>query len=192
MRTVRSAPGQPAAGAAAGSPRTFTRSFSATADQVRDARRFLSQALGDCPLAGDALACLSELAANSVLHSNSRRPGGCFTVRARLHPAGLRVEVEDEGGPWQRGPGPEDQCGRGLVIVGALASDWSMAGDGTGRTVWFELGSRAGPGHVGRGPEHRLVIPLAGLRRGQHEVHVGDVADIGRVAGPGGQEPPDE
>ena len=143
MRTVRSAPGQPAAGAAAGSPRTFTRSFPATADRVSDARRFLAQALGDCPLAGDALACLSELAANSVLHSNSRRPGGCFTVRARLHPAGLRVEVEDEGGPWQRGPGPDDQCGRGLVIVGALASDWSVAGDGTSRTVWFELGSRA-------------------------------------------------
>jgi serine/threonine-protein kinase RsbW len=144
MRTARSVPGQPAAGgAAAGSPRTFTRSFPATADQVRDARRFLAQALGDCPLAGDALVCLSELAANSVRHSNSRRPGGCFTVRARVGPAGLRVEVEDEGGPWRRGSGPDEQCGRGLVIVGALASDWSMAGDGSGRTVWFELGAHA-------------------------------------------------
>jgi anti-sigma regulatory factor (Ser/Thr protein kinase) len=109
---------------------------------VGDARQFLARALGDCPLAGDALACLSELATNSVLHSNSRRPEGSFTVRARLCPAGLRVEVEDEGGPWQRRPGPDGQCGRGLVIVGALASDWSTAGDGTSRTVWFELGSR--------------------------------------------------
>jgi hypothetical protein len=56
MRTVRSAPGQPAAGQAAGPARTLTRSFRATADQVRDARRFLAQALGDGPLAGDALA----------------------------------------------------------------------------------------------------------------------------------------
>lgn len=143
MRTVRADPGQPAAGgASAGSPRTFTRSFPATADHVRDARQFLAQALGDCPLAGDALACLSELAANSVLHSNSRRPGGCFTVRARLFPAGLRVEVEDEGGPWQRTPGPDDACGRGLVIVGALASAWSITGDRTSRTVWFEIGPR--------------------------------------------------
>jgi anti-sigma regulatory factor (Ser/Thr protein kinase) len=142
MGTVRSAAGQPAGGGAAGSRRTFTRSFPATADQVRGARRFLAQALGDCPLAGDALVCLSELAANSVLHSKSRRPGGCFTVRARLGPGGLRVEVEDEGGPWRRRPGPGEQCGRGLAIVGALASEWSMAGDGTGRTVWFELGSR--------------------------------------------------
>jgi serine/threonine-protein kinase RsbW len=144
MRTVRSTPGQPAAGgASAGPPRTITRSFPATADHVRDARQFLAQALGDCPLAGDALACLSELAANSVLHSNSRRPGGCFTVRARLFPAGLRVEVEDEGGPWRRRPGSDDACGRGLVIVGALASAWSITGDGTSRTAWFEIGPRA-------------------------------------------------
>jgi anti-sigma regulatory factor (Ser/Thr protein kinase) len=152
MRTVRSVAGQPAGGGAAvGFPRIFTRSFRATADQVRDARRFLAQALGDCPLAGDALACLSELAANSVLHSNSRRPGGSFTVRARLQPAGLRVEVEDEGGPWQR-PGPDDQCGRGLAIVGALASDWSMAGDGISRTVWFEISAPALARTGGAGP----------------------------------------
>jgi anti-sigma regulatory factor (Ser/Thr protein kinase) len=143
MRTVRSAPGQPAAdGAAAGSTRAFARSFPATTAQVRDARQFLAQALGDCPLAGDALTCLSELAANSVLHSNSRRPGGCFTVRARLGPAGLRVEVEDEGGPWRRRPGQDDACGRGLMIVGALASAWSITGNGTRRTVWFELSPR--------------------------------------------------
>jgi anti-sigma regulatory factor (Ser/Thr protein kinase) len=152
MRTVRSAVDQPTAGgAAAVGPRIFTRSFRATADQVRDARRFLAQALGDCPLAGDALSCLSELAANSVLHSNSGRPGGSFTVRARLHPAGLRVEVEDEGGPWRR-PGPDDQCGRGLAIVGALASDWSMAGDGISRTVWFEISAPAPARTGGAGP----------------------------------------
>jgi serine/threonine-protein kinase RsbW len=120
--------------------RTFTRSFPATIGHVSDARQFLAQALGDWPLAGDALACLSELAANSVLHSNSGRPGGCFTVRASLRPAGLRVEVEDEGGSWQGRPGRGDQCGRGLVIVGALASAWPVTGDGTGRTVWFEMG----------------------------------------------------
>ena len=143
MRTVRSAPGQPAACTAAGSPPTFTRSFRATADQVRDARRFLAQALGDCPLAGDALACLSELAANSVLHSNSRRPGGTFTVRATIRMGLLRAEVEDGGGRWRprrRRPG---QHGRGLAIVGALATSWAVIGSGCGpRTVWFEMDCR--------------------------------------------------
>jgi serine/threonine-protein kinase RsbW len=134
-----SSPRTGTASAAATSPRTRTRSFRATTDQVREARRFLAQLLGDCPLAVDAVACLSELATNSVLHSNSRRPGGCFTVRASLRPAGLRVEVEDEGGPWGRRREPDDQCGRGFVIVGALSSDWSITGNETTRTAWFEM-----------------------------------------------------
>jgi anti-sigma regulatory factor (Ser/Thr protein kinase) len=156
---------------AAAPPRTGARSFRATADQVAEARQFLAQLLGDCPFAVDAVACLSELAANSVLHSNSRRPGGCFTVRASLRPAGLRVEVEDEGGPWGPRQEPDDECGRGFVIVGALSSDWSVTGDETSRIIWFELGSLPG---------------------GQHEVHLGDVADVGRVAGAGRPELLDE
>jgi anti-sigma regulatory factor (Ser/Thr protein kinase) len=131
--------GQCAAGSLA--PQTVTRSFRATADQVGHARQFLAQALGDWPLTGDALACLSELATNAVLHSRSRRPEGCFVVRADLRPAGLRVEVEDEGGPWQHRRGLDGQCGRGLAIVGALSSDWSITGDGTSRTIWFEIHS---------------------------------------------------
>jgi serine/threonine-protein kinase RsbW len=137
MRTV----GNTALPAAAAPPRTCTRSFRATADQVGEARRFLAQLLGDCPLTVDAVACLSELAANSVRHSSSRRPGGSFTVRASLRPAGLRVEVEDEGGTWGHRQGPDDECGRGFVIVGTLASDWSITGNETSRTIWFEISS---------------------------------------------------
>ena len=122
------------------SPRTWSRSFRATADQIREARHFLAGILRDSPVAGDALVCLSELATNSVRHSNSRRPGGYFAVHASLYPAVLRVGVEDEGGPWMYRHDRDDQRGRGLVIVGALSSDWFIVGDGTGaRTVWFEI-----------------------------------------------------
>jgi len=121
-------------------PRTCIRSFRGRPDQVREARRFLAQVLGDCPTAPDAVACLSELVTNSVLYSNSRRPKGRFIVRACLRPAGLRVEVEDEGGPWEHRQGHNDQRGRGLAIVDSLATDWSVSGDGTSRTVWFEIG----------------------------------------------------
>ena len=106
MGTVEgAAPGAPGRASAATGPRTCIRSFRASPDQVREARRFLAQVLGDCPTAMDAVACLSELVTNSVLYSNSRRPKGRFIVRACLRPAGVRVEVEDEGGPWkhQRG-----------------------------------------------------------------------------------------
>ena len=137
--------GAPGRAPVASGPRTCIRSFRASPDQVGEARRFLARVLGDCPTAPDAVACLSELVTNSVLYSNSRRPTGRIVVRACLRPAGLRVEVEDEGGPWEQRRGHSDQRGRGLAIVDALATDWSVSGDGTSRTVWFEMGENAPP-----------------------------------------------
>jgi two-component sensor histidine kinase len=141
--------GVPGSASAACGPRTCIRSFRASPDQVREARRFLAQVLGDCPTATDALACLSELVTNSILYSNSRRRGGRLVVRASLRPAGLRVEVEDEGGPWEHRPGRSDQRGRGLAIVDALSTDWSITGGGTSRTVWFEIGGNGPPAPKG-------------------------------------------
>ena len=138
---VAAPPGAPAAAA----PPTYERAFRAAPAQVREARRFLARILGDCPRARDALACLSELAANSVLHSSSRRPGGRFIVRASLRQAGLRVEVEDDGGAWEQWQERGDERGRGFVIVNALASDWSITGTEAGRVVWFEISSPARP-----------------------------------------------
>ena len=146
MGTVKGAArGAPGRAPAATGPRTCIRSFRASPDQVREARRFLAQVLGDCPTAPDAVACLSELVTNSVLYSNSRRPKGRIVVRACLRPAGVRVEVEDEGGPWEHRRGHNDQRGRGLAIVDALATDWSVSSDATSRTVWFEIGENAPP-----------------------------------------------
>jgi serine/threonine-protein kinase RsbW len=125
---------------AATSPRTWSRSFQATADQVREARQFLARVLDGSALAADALTCLSELATNSVLHSNSRRPGGSFAVHASLLSGVLRVEVEDEGGPWESRDASDGHGGRGLAIVDGLSSNWSISGGGSGaRTVWFEI-----------------------------------------------------
>ena len=119
---------------------TWSQSFPATPDQVHEARQFLRRLLGDWPHGDDALACLSELASNSVLHSNSRRPGGYFAVHVSLWPGMLRVAVEDEGGSWKHLHGGDDQRRRVLVIVERLASNWSVIGNGAGaRTVWFEI-----------------------------------------------------
>lgn len=62
---------------------TWSRTFPALPEQVREARRFLAAVLAsrDAP---DALLCLSELVTNAVVHSHSTQPGGTFTVRARL------------------------------------------------------------------------------------------------------------
>jgi hypothetical protein len=58
----------------------------------------------------------------------------------------LRVEVEDQGGPWrQPSTGWDSPRGRGLRIVAALSHAWGKTDDGAGyRTVWFEMSSDTG------------------------------------------------
>jgi anti-sigma regulatory factor (Ser/Thr protein kinase) len=133
-------------GPATAVPLAWSRVFAATPAQIREARRFLAGILADSPVADDAILCLSELAANAAIHSRSHMLGGHFTVRAEIrHGDRLRVEVEDQGGPWTRNgiqpePAHDGPHGRGLVIVGRLARDWGRSGDSeTGWTVWFEL-----------------------------------------------------
>ena len=124
---------------AAAAPPVTARVFAGDAGQVRAARRFVAGVLGGCPATGDALLCVSELATNAVLHSRSGRPGGRFTVRAMRQAGSVRVEVTDEGGPWGHERDGDGQSGRGLLIVGELASRWGRDDGGAGRTVWFEI-----------------------------------------------------
>ncbi len=120
---------------------TWARDFPGTADQVGRARRFLAGLLGDCPAADDAVLCLSEVAANAVLHSRSGRPGGRFAVRVTRAGCWLQVAVTDEGGPWAARPGG-DGSGRGLVIVRSIAGAVRIGDpgiDSPARTVTFEI-----------------------------------------------------
>lgn len=119
--------------------------FPAQPRYVREARAFLARILAESPVADDAVLCLSELAANAVLHSRSRQPGGSFTVRAQFDSARLRVEVCDHGGPWHTATrtSADGQNGRGLLIVSQLATRWGCEGHSqTGWNVWFEMESR--------------------------------------------------
>jgi anti-sigma regulatory factor (Ser/Thr protein kinase) len=87
-------------------------------------------------MADHVILCVSELAANAVLHSRSRLPGGTFTVRAKISPGDYAwIEAKDDGGPTS--PGIRDATGRhGLDIVRALATDWGIDGNHATRTVW--------------------------------------------------------
>lgn len=89
----------------------------------------------------DAVLVVSELVTNAIAHTASERIG----CRVRVDGRRLRIEVEDQNRgltlPAQCRPTPDDQGGRGLVLVGMLSSDWGVkdAPHGSGRIVWAEL-----------------------------------------------------
>jgi anti-sigma regulatory factor (Ser/Thr protein kinase) len=134
--------GLPATAAPAiASPLRSSITLPATASQVAEGRRFVASFVADPTLAVDAALCLSEVATNAVIHSNSRHAAGQFTVSAeRCGDGHLRIEVEDQGGRWMERAKAEGQQHRGLMIVSRLASAWGIEGDGCRRRkVWFEL-----------------------------------------------------
>jgi hypothetical protein len=55
---------------------------------------------------------------------------------------GLRVEIVDgraESLPRLRTPDDDDEGGRGLLLVSALARSWGSERLSAGKCVWFEL-----------------------------------------------------
>ena len=116
--------------------RTSEVTYPGAAEHIRAVRADLRPLLHNCPMADEVILCASELAANAALHSNSRLPGGTFTVRTEISPGHYaRIEIEDNGGPWT--PAIPDSTGHhGLDIVRALATDWGIDSGHTTRTTW--------------------------------------------------------
>jgi anti-sigma regulatory factor (Ser/Thr protein kinase) len=124
-------------------PRQLDVTYPGRADQIRLVRADLRTVLDDCRLADDVILCASELAANAVLHSRSRLPGGTFTVKVTVSDEGrIRIAVEDNGGLWVGGTPSLEVGHHGLDIIRALASDWGIDGDDAHRTVWAVLNQR--------------------------------------------------
>jgi two-component sensor histidine kinase len=114
---------------------TFTRIFRGEADQVSHARHEVTRNLEGCPAADDAALIISELVTNAVRHSRSGH--GMLTVHGERYPGYVWLEVSDAGGNWE--PGADNDGGRGLAIVAALAAEWGIYGDARGRTVWAKV-----------------------------------------------------
>ncbi|HUK72557.1 MAG TPA: ATP-binding protein [Streptosporangiaceae bacterium] len=117
------------------------RVFPGCHEQVAYARRFVARALDGCPVADEAVLCVSELATNTLLHTASGNGGG-FEVIVHLGESSVLVGVCDDGSdktPTTRTFDAISEDGRGLGMVALVADRWGQSGDEYGRTVWFEL-----------------------------------------------------
>jgi serine/threonine-protein kinase RsbW len=120
---------------------TFERDYAGTISQAQHVRADLAKIAAECPAANDVILLADELATNAILHSRSGHPDRVFTVRATLYPGDYAwVEVIDQGGAWTADEHDDDH-GRGLAIVAAVAGDgnWGIDGDAACRVAWFRL-----------------------------------------------------
>ena len=117
----------------------YASTFPGRAGQVSQVRREIAAYLAGCPAADDIVLIASELAANAIIHTQSR--GGTFTVRCQLSTGAARIEIEDLGGPWRQRRNSGDRP-HGLDIVQALTGPdgWGTQPTGTGgRVVWARI-----------------------------------------------------
>ncbi|MFF4710201.1 ATP-binding protein [Streptomyces eurythermus] len=96
----------------------------------------------DGEVADTAELLLAELMSNAIRHA--RRPSGRqIGVRVARYDARLRVEVADanDARPLPRRAAADDEQGRGLAIIQALALRWGCCPrrHGVGKAVWAEL-----------------------------------------------------
>ncbi|MFC9746720.1 ATP-binding protein [Streptomyces niveus] len=87
----------------------------------------------------DILLRVSELATDAVRHGVP--VGGALLVKVGADEHRVRAECHDANRrrPRLRHPADDDQTGRGLLLVEAIASRWGTDERPFGKYVWFEL-----------------------------------------------------
>ncbi|TCR26306.1 PAS domain S-box-containing protein [Streptomyces sp. BK205] len=118
---------------------TATTDLPATPESVPAGRDFLGKALSTWYCAGaadDALLLLSEILTNAVQHAQG--PIGVHVCRTDTD---LTVEISDRSPqlPQPRVAAEDEESGRGLLLVRALADDWGVRPMDHGKTTWFSL-----------------------------------------------------
>ncbi|MFI1866434.1 ATP-binding protein [Streptomyces jumonjinensis] len=115
----------------------FEVDFEPDVSRVQHMRRITKANLRHWKLAAvmvEALLIVSELVTNAIQHGD-----GPVRLRVEHHAHELRIEVTD-GSPTMpvlREAGDDDESGRGLVLVAAMAEEWGVSGDG--ETIWCSL-----------------------------------------------------
>ncbi|MFE0381202.1 ATP-binding protein [Streptomyces inhibens] len=124
-------------------PPTAAYHFSSDSRSAGRAREALRRHLRRWRITGEeacsAVLLLSELVTNAVTAQASPAPE--IGVRLTLSDSLLRLEVRDASDelPMMNQAEEDEECGRGLVLVDALASGWGVDRDDIGKIVWAEL-----------------------------------------------------
>ncbi|HVV77287.1 MAG TPA: SpoIIE family protein phosphatase [Mycobacteriales bacterium] len=130
----------------ANSPRPLTGTTTVESDEraVFSARAFVASTLtlwGVAPnLIEDVVLCAGELVTNAILHGNPP-----IELRLRRGERDVFLQVHDSlnAMPRRIRPNDDDEHGRGLQIVGLLASEWGIRPTASGKSVWCAFNSVA-------------------------------------------------
>lgn len=114
--------------------------FASEPESVAAARRFVSEVLDqdapdlDAEKADDVRLIVSELVTNSIRYGT--RPGDSVLVAIESTAKEIRIEVHDHVRRRPHLAEPDEQGGRGMFIVEALAETWGVADKDFGKAVW--------------------------------------------------------
>ncbi|MGA4842641.1 ATP-binding protein [Streptomyces sp. G45] len=132
------------AGRAADGESSVTFTLAAQPGSVARARQLTRDRLGSLAVGDDACdtaaLVVSELVTNAIVHTASRT----VVCEIRTGADTVRIAVRDEGrGSGVPRPaglrGPDEEHGRGLLLVSAVSSAWGVQDSGSGLAVWAEL-----------------------------------------------------
>ncbi|MEU2332192.1 ATP-binding protein [Streptomyces sp. NPDC013172] len=143
-----------------GAERRFRFELAAHPGSPAQARRLARARLTGWSLCADtcdtALLVLSELVTNAIVHTASSR----VVCELRDGDDTVRIAVHDEGcAPDEPHPSPqrpEEEHGRGLLLVEALCLAWGAQEHGPGLLVWAELPRRTDAAADTLGPSDDL------------------------------------
>jgi anti-sigma regulatory factor (Ser/Thr protein kinase) len=120
---------------------TALRTFEGNTTAAGEARRFVEEVLSgwncDEDVIERAKLCSSELVTNAVIHA-----GSATTVTVRSDGSYVLLMVHDQGSHHRVAPAhvaPDTISGRGLSLVEAMSSAWSVEQSTDGTLVWCEL-----------------------------------------------------
>lgn len=119
----------------------YSQTMPCTAESARHARQLVTYglALWDLEeLVDAATLCVSELVANAVQHSGARI---IRVTISRPLDSRVRIGVTEKGRalPVPRYPGPDEEHGRGLVLINRLSDRWGTDVMRWGKRVWCEF-----------------------------------------------------